>query len=362
MPPVRAAAAQREARHPVSVPGAVRVDAVAADLGGVVGHQPHRPAGQQLPVEQRAPERVEVLRGGHQAARGAEQVARQLRQVRPSRLRIGRADPVVVGVRPPQAQLAALGPVGVVQAERAQDRVLDVGAEVLARHPLDDHAEHEVIGVRVAPVRPRLERGLLRQGQGQVVLVGRLLVGPVHPGDVLRQAAGLRQQLPHRDVAAGQLRHVTAGGVVQPQPVFGHQPHHRHRGERLGVARDPDPPLGPHHRPPAAGLGRSRGERPLPRVRQGPRHAVLRHQPVELLLHRVGASGRLPAPGRGDGGGPCHQGGGEENGGGAAAADHDGPPEGRSIKCLQLSARRPAGHGRQRPDRGVPVPTSAGCG
>ncbi|WSY63851.1 hypothetical protein OH799_13915 [Nocardia sp. NBC_00881] len=60
----------------------------------------------------------------------------------------------------------------------------------------------------------------------------------------LNTPAGVLQQHPHRDpLVQAELGQVVGRRSVQPDLALGHQLQHHGRGEGLGVAADPNPPV-----------------------------------------------------------------------------------------------------------------------
>jgi hypothetical protein len=147
-----------------------------------------------------------------------------------------------------------------------QDPGTNLGVPPVSGDPFDDHPGHDVVGVRVTPVRAGGEqrrmpdRGRHQLCLGVVVeavrpeLIGRRQHGEVVEGVV--ETAGLLQYLTYGDVPAVVAVAVAVDDsgqpafdrVVQPDPALADELEQHHRRERLRLATDPEVPVDRHRR------------------------------------------------------------------------------------------------------------------
>ncbi len=152
---------------------------------------------------------------------------------------------------------------GAGHAQRPQDEPLQLLGERTAGDALGHQPGQHVVGVGVAPVRPRREPRRLGQRQPHQLL-GPVGVEPVlhpllaPPGDpglerpvrvelagVVEDPAGVLQQHPYGDPPVeAEPGQVVGHGGVQADPALGHQHEHRGRDEALGDAADAEVPVG----------------------------------------------------------------------------------------------------------------------
>ena len=138
------------------------------------------------------------------------------------------------------------------QVQRPEQPGREDLAEVVAGEAFDQQAEHVVAGVGVVPPDAGGEAARRRIGEADL-LAGR--DGAGGPGlldgrqvRVIRKAAGVVEQLPHRDpgAVAEQAGQVSRDRVVQAEPALGGQLQ-RHGGDvGLGDTGDAEPVRGPH--------------------------------------------------------------------------------------------------------------------
>ncbi len=142
-----------------------------------------------------------------------------------------------------------------------------------------------------------------------------------------------------------------ADGLAQPRVVAGGQPGPAHRGLPAGLVRVPTGPrrraaARPDHRWPAPGSRRPRGCAARRRTRLAARHrAGRRRSPPRSRYHSASGDGDPAAPEAG-----------------RARCSQRGPAPPTRLRPGQRGRGRPAGGGRRRAHRHVPVHAAAGQG
>lgn len=250
----------------------IEAHAVRAMCGTGVEHLAQPMRGKQFAARQRRVEAVQVGEGGHELARRAGHARVEFGDIGPvggvrAAVRIGKSG-------------RGGGERGARQTEGSHDAALGLDGVRVAGVLLDDHAEHDVVGVGEAAAVGRgvgesYANGLKRShGDGAFGVRGEF-----------GQTAGVGEQGAQRhgpavvSRAAHQAGQVIVHGVRQGQPVFGGQLQHDRGDEGLGDAAGAEM-VGPVDSPAGAG-----------------------EAGAGLLAGRQGGSG-CPAPGDEQGGRP----------------------------------------------------------